>query len=76
MLIPVTGTDAQWYKNIQHDPQVTVSSGKQTLKGKLRTITQRDQVARIIALFEEKYGASDFKKYYPKPNVAASLSID
>jgi deazaflavin-dependent oxidoreductase (nitroreductase family) len=75
-LLPVTGTDSEWYKNILRDPRVTVTSGRQILKGKLRTITQKNQVDEVIALFEKKYGASDIKKYYPKPNVAASISLD
>jgi hypothetical protein len=76
LLLPVTGTDTEWYKNILRDPRVTVTSGQQMLKGKLHTITQKTQVDEVIALFERKYGASDIKKYYPKPNVAASISLD
>ena len=76
MLLPVTGTDSQWYKNIKRDPQVTVSAGDQTLNGRLRIIAQKPEVNDVIALFIEKYGSSDIRKYYPKPNVAASLSLD
>ena len=76
LLVPVTGTDTQWYKNVLKDPRVTITSGQQILKGKLRTITQKSQVDGVVALFEKKYGASDIKKYYPKPNVAASFSLD
>jgi hypothetical protein len=75
LLLPVTGSDTEWYKNILRDPGVTVTSGRQTLKGRLRTITEKNEVDDVIALFEKKYGASDIKKYYPKPNVAASLSL-
>ena len=74
--MPVTGTDTQWYKNILRDSQVSISSGQQKLQGKLRTITQKKQVDDVISLFEKKYGASDIKKYYPKPNVAAGLTLD
>ena len=76
LLIPVKGTDTEWYKNIQRNPQVTITSGQQILKGKLNTITLKSQVEDVIALFEKKYGTSDIKKYYPKPNVAASLSLN
>lgn len=75
-MIPVNGTDTEWYKNVLHDPRVTITSGQQTRKEKLRTITEKGQVDGVIALFEKKYGASDIKKYYPKPNVAASISLD
>jgi hypothetical protein len=76
LLLPVTGTDSQWYKNILRDPQVKISSNRQSFSGKLRAITEKGQVEEVIKLFRGKYGASDVKRYYPKPNVAASLLLD
>ena len=76
LLLPVTGTDSQWYKNILKDPQVKIRSSQQTLKGKLRAITQKKQVDEVIELFKGKYGASEIKKYYPNPNVAAIMLLD
>lgn len=58
------------------NPQVSITAGNNKLDGKLRIIAQKTKVDEVIALFIEKYGASDIKKYYPKPNVAASLSLD
>jgi deazaflavin-dependent oxidoreductase (nitroreductase family) len=76
LLLPVTGTNSQWYRNILQDPKVKVSSSGQTIAGKLRPITIRKEVAEVIRLFEEKYGPRDLKRYYPNPNVAASLPLD
>ena len=58
------------------NPQVKITSSGQTLAGKLRPITGKGEVAEVIQLFEEKYGGRDVKKYYPNPNVAASLRLD
>jgi len=76
LLLPVTGTDSQWYKNILLDPQVKISASRQTISGKLRVITEKNQVEKVIELFKGKYGPSDIKKYYPKPNVVAALLLD
>ena len=76
LLLPVTGTDSQWYKNILRDPQVKIRSGQQTFNGRLRTITRKKQVDEVIELFRGKYGPSDIKQYYPKPNVAATMLLD
>ncbi len=76
LLLPVTGTNSQWYKNALRNPHVEIRSSKQTFKGKLRAITERKQVDKVIELFKVKYGPSDFKKYYPNPTVAASLRLD
>lgn len=75
LLIPVYGTKTQWYKNILRNPQVKIKASGQTLHGNVRTITSSKEVGEVIKLFEQKYGVSDFKKYYPNPNVAASLQV-
>ncbi|TMI10209.1 nitroreductase family deazaflavin-dependent oxidoreductase [Candidatus Bathyarchaeota archaeon] len=76
LLLPVTGTNSQWYKNILQDPNVKITSNGQTLAGKLRPITGKREVAEVIQLFEAKYGPRDVKRYYPNPNAAASLPLD
>jgi hypothetical protein len=74
--LPVTGTNSQWYKNILQNPQVKLTSNGQTITGKLRPVTGKREVGGVIQLFEEKYGSRDVKRYYPNPNVAASLFLD
>jgi hypothetical protein len=76
LLLPVTGTDSQWYKNVLLDPRVKIRSSRQAFSGRLRTITGKKQVDEVIELFKGKYGPSDIKKYYPNPNVAATLLLD
>ena len=76
LLLPVTGTDSQWYKNILQDPQVKITSKGQTIAGKLRPMGGKKEVGEVIRLFEEKYTPRDVKRYYPNPNVAASLPLD
>jgi deazaflavin-dependent oxidoreductase (nitroreductase family) len=76
LLLPVTGTDSHWYKNVLRNPQVEIRSSQQTFGGKLRAIKERKRVDEVIELFKGKYGPSDIKKYYPNPNVAASLQLD
>ena len=76
LLLPVTGTDSQWYKNVLKNPYVNIRSSHRTLKGKVRAITQKKQVDEVIELFKGKYGASDIKKYYPNPNVSATMPLD
>jgi len=76
LFLPVTGTDSQWYKNILRDPSVKLRVEQQTFGGKLRPITSKDKITKVIDLFKEKYGAPDVKRYYPKTNAAASLELE
>ena len=52
LLLPVTGTDSQWYKNVLRNLQVGIRSSQQTFKGRLRAITQKKQVDEVIELFK------------------------
>src|SRR5207245_5590999 len=72
LLLPVTGADSQWYKNVLVNPLVEISAAQRSFNGNLRLITQKRVLEEVIDLFRGKYGPSDIKKYYPKPNVAAS----
>ncbi len=74
--IPVTGTDCQWYKNILRNPRVTIRSNQQSQNGRLGAITEKKRVNEVIDLFKKKYGPEEMKRYYPNPNVAASLVLD
>ena len=76
LLLPVTGTNSQWYKNILKNPQVKITASAETISGTLRPLTGKKEVAEVIQLFEKKYGPGEIKRYYPNPNVAASLLLD
>src|SRR2546430_16152663 len=67
LLLPVTGTDSQWYKNVLRNSQVKLRASQQTFEGRLHAITQKKQVDEVIELFKGKYGSSDIKRYYPNP---------
>lgn len=74
-LLPVQGSDTQWYKNVVEKPQIHVeTSGKKAdLRG--RAITDAKTVKGVVERFREKYGAGDVKKYYSKLDVAVEADI-
>jgi len=69
-LMPVTGSDTQWYKNVLKDPVIQIDARGVKAELKIVTVTGRKEVAAVIEKFREKYGASDVKKYYSKFDVA------
>lgn len=69
-LLPVSGSDTQWYKNVRNNPSVRiVAQGKETTLN-VAPITDAKQVASVAERFRKKYGAADVKKYYSKFDVA------
>jgi hypothetical protein len=74
-LLPVQGSDTQWYKNVLKDPSIRIDA--RDVGGEFRAvpITDANTVQSVIEKFREKYGAKDVKKYYSKLDVAVVVQL-
>jgi hypothetical protein len=74
-LLPVQGSDTNWYKNFLADPALKISvDGSETiLRGK--PITDANRVEDVLRKFRSKYSEGDVKKYYPKTDVAVQVPL-
>ena len=69
-LLPVQGSDTQWYKNVLKNPAIRIEARDAEAQLKLEPITDRIKVSSVVDKFREKYGAEDVKRYYSKFDVA------
>jgi deazaflavin-dependent oxidoreductase (nitroreductase family) len=69
-LLPVQGSDTQWYKNVLKNPSIQISARGADDEFQATPITNKAQVSSVVDKFREKYGAGDVKKYYSKLDVA------
>ena len=69
-LLPVKGSDTQWYKNVLKKPAIRIDAQGAEAELKPVPITEAKQVASVVEKFRDKYGAGDVKKYYSKLDVA------
>ena len=74
-LLPVQGSDTQWYKNILKNPKIRIDAGGAKGEFELTPFTDKKQVESVVEKFRGKYGAKDVKKYYSKLDVAVSTPI-
>jgi hypothetical protein len=74
-LLPVQGSDTNWYKNLLAYPTLKISVNGLEISESGKSITESKSVDNIVNKFRSKYGASDVKKYYPKHNVAVEVDI-
>ena len=74
-LMPVAGSDTQWYKNIQKTPSIQVDARGAEASFRPALITDAAQVKSVADKFREKYGAGDVKKYYSKFDAAVVLQV-
>jgi deazaflavin-dependent oxidoreductase (nitroreductase family) len=69
-LLPVQGSDTQWYKNVLKKPSMRVAARGADGEVKVVPFTDAARVSSVVEKFRAKYGASDVKKYYSKFDVA------
>ena len=74
-LLPVSGSDTQWYKNALKKPSIHIEAGGAKAEVKVAPVTDAKQVASVVEKFRAKYGAGDVKKYYSKFDVALSADL-
>ena len=64
-LLPVQGSDTNWYRNVLKNPTVRISTHGQELSGKAKTITDDEKVKEIVEKFRSKYGILMFENIIP-----------
>jgi deazaflavin-dependent oxidoreductase (nitroreductase family) len=69
-LLPVQGSDTQWYKNVLKNPLIRIDARGAEAEFQAVPITDPKQVSSVVEKFRDKYGANDVKKYYSKFDVA------
>ena len=74
-LLPVQGSDTQWYKNVHKKPSIRIDVGKAAAELKALLVTDATQVSSVVEKFRAKYGTNDVKKYYSKFDVAVLAQV-
>jgi deazaflavin-dependent oxidoreductase (nitroreductase family) len=69
-LLPVQGSDTQWYKNVLKNPSIRIKAHGTQGEFQAVPITDAARVSPVVEKFRDKYGAGDVKKYYSKLDVA------
>jgi len=69
-LLPVQGSDTQWYKNVLKNPSIRIDARGAEAEVKVVPVTDAKEVSSVVEKFRAKYGAGDVKKYYSKFDVA------
>jgi deazaflavin-dependent oxidoreductase (nitroreductase family) len=74
-LLPVHGSETQWYKNVLHNPTIQIDARGVGVELRATPVTDANAVKSVVEKFREKYGAKDVKKYYSKFDVAVSVEL-
>ncbi|HEY7569864.1 MAG TPA: nitroreductase/quinone reductase family protein [Nitrososphaeraceae archaeon] len=74
-LLPVQGSDTNWYKNLLANPSLKISIDDVETLTRGRILKEIHMVDEIVRKFRSKYGEGDMKKYYTKFDVAVEVVL-
>lgn len=74
-LLPVNGTDSDWYRNVLKDPTIRLAAGGAQVTARAKPIEDPAGVARVVDMFRAKYGSESVDSYYPKRNAAVEVPL-
>jgi len=74
-LLPVQGSDTNWYKNMVADPTVKISVNDLEISERGKQITDNNRVNDVVKKFKSKYGEGEVKKYYTNFDVAVEVTL-
>ena len=75
-LLPVSGSETQWYKNVRENPAIGVEARGVAGEFRAVAVTGAKAVKAVVEKFREKYGAGDVKKYYSGLDVAVVVRLE
>ena len=74
-LLPVTGSDGDWYKNVLKAPTIRIAADGGESRARATPITAASKVRDIVERFRTKYGADDVERYHSKLDVAVEVPL-
>jgi deazaflavin-dependent oxidoreductase (nitroreductase family) len=74
-LLPVSGSDTQWYRNLEKDRAITIQAGEIRKNFHARLLQDAEAVSSVVRQFREKYTAEDIKRWYSRLDVAVKIPL-
>jgi deazaflavin-dependent oxidoreductase (nitroreductase family) len=74
-LVPVRGSDGDWYKNVLKTPTIRLGAEGAELRTNATPITDSAKVDDVLDQFRAKYGARDVEAYYSKQDAAVEVPL-
>jgi len=74
-LLPVKGSDSQWFKNVLKNPSIKMSAGGVEGEFTANPTTDPKIVSSVVEKFRAKYGPGEVKKYYTNFDAAVVVKL-
>ena len=75
LLLPVSGSASNWYRNLLKTPEVGLAAGGAEVRANANPIEDPAGVADVLEKFRGKYGADQVEKYYANEDAAVAVPL-
>jgi hypothetical protein len=73
VLVPMKGSDNNWFKDLAKDPQIELSGGEITIPFRATLVRDSKKVEKVLDKFRAKYKAMWSESYYTKRDVCVEV---
>jgi deazaflavin-dependent oxidoreductase (nitroreductase family) len=74
-LLPVYGSQTQWYRNLQANRAITIQVGSKRRALRVRLLKDPRAVRKVIERFREKYTPEQIKRWYTGLDVGVQVPL-
>ncbi len=74
-LLPVYGSQTQWYRNLQANRGITIRAGRERGDFRARLLREAEAVGRVVQGFRDKYSPEQIKRWYKGLDVAVQVAL-
>jgi len=75
ILVPMKGSDTNWFKNLVTDPQIELGAGGKTAPFKATIVRDSNMVEKVLDKFREKYRSMWSESYYTNRDVYVEVPV-
>lgn len=75
LLLPVSGSESNWYRNVAKTPVIGLAANGAELRAEAKPTEDRTAVDHVVEAFSAKYGADRVKEYYPGVDAAVEVPL-
>jgi deazaflavin-dependent oxidoreductase (nitroreductase family) len=75
ILVPVHGSNTEWFKNLAKDPRIELSIDQVTMSFSATIVRDSNRVEEVLDKFRTKYGSMWSESYYATRDVYVEVPL-
>lgn len=74
-IVPIKGSQSDWFKNLEKDPQIELSVGRERISSKAKLVKDAEKTKKVIEKLKAKYKSEWSESYYSNRNAYVQVPV-